>query len=230
MNFTLSSLNNVLLQMPRCNSAMVGFSGGMDSVVLLHSLAQLRSSGHLNFQLRAIHVNHGLNQKADAWQQHCELICQELAVELVCAKVHVERSDSGNDRSSENAARSARYRAFVQHLGANEVLLSAHHRDDQVETLLLRLNRGAGSRGLAGIPRSRPLAESFLYRPLLEFDRSELQRYAQRQKLHWIEDDSNEDLRFRRAGPRSRLRRTAMATCCAARRRRWARVHAMCCR
>ena len=161
---------------------LVGYSGGLDSTVLLHALAAVpavRARG-----LRALHVHHGLHAGADAWATHCERTCAALGVPLVVARVRVQGGGEG-------AARTARHAAFAAHLVAGEVLALAHHRDDQAETFLLRALRGSGVDGLAAMRRWRPFAQGWLWRPLLALPRAALHDYATRHGLRWIEDPSN---------------------------------------
>lgn len=183
--------------MPATKAGMLGLSGGLDSVVLLHLLVQLRNQGELGFDLRALHVNHGLNPLANQWQEHCAALCRELVVPLQIVQLDLAESLRAGT-GIENAARNARYTAFSSQLRAKEVLLLAHHRDDQIETMLLRLMRGAGPGGLAGMPQGRVLNQGFLYRPLLQFDRTELLAYARHEQLQWIEDPSNLAVQFDR--------------------------------
>ncbi|MEB0045719.1 MULTISPECIES: tRNA lysidine(34) synthetase TilS [unclassified Pseudomonas] len=170
----------------------IAFSGGLDSSVLLHLLAQLAKSQLLP-ALSALHVHHGLQTVADAWPEHCRSVCDALGVPL-----HVVRVQVKTGASLERAARDARYGAFTEATQANEVLLTAQHRDDQAETLLFRLLRGAGVRGLSGMPRERTLGRGHLLRPLLDVTRAELERYAAEHQLSWIEDPSNQDQQFSR--------------------------------
>ncbi|MFJ4141623.1 tRNA lysidine(34) synthetase TilS [Pseudomonas sp. NPDC089734] len=170
----------------------VGFSGGLDSTVLLHLLAELATREKLP-PLHAIHVHHGLQKAADGWPDHCRQVCLKLGVPLQVVAVQVKAAPS-----IEQAAREARYEAFTGLLGGGELLLTAQHCDDQAETLLFRLLRGAGVRGLAAIPRQRVLGRGHLVRPLLAFSRTELEHYAHRHGLSWIEDPSNDDHRFSR--------------------------------
>ena len=165
----------------------VAFSGGLDSTVLLHLLVQLSRQIALP-PIHAIHVHHGLQAEADAWAQQCQRLCDALAVPLRICPVQV---DGG--ASLERAAREARYAAFAEALGVGEVLLLAQHRDDQAETVLYRLLRGAGVRGLVGIPAQRPLAQGHLLRPLLDVPREHLQGYARQHGLSWVDDPSNAD-------------------------------------
>ncbi|WP_371354773.1 tRNA lysidine(34) synthetase TilS [Pseudomonas chlororaphis] len=170
----------------------IAFSGGLDSTVLLHLLAQLRQR-HTLPPLTAIHVHHGLQAVADAWPEHCRTQCEALAVPLQIVAVQVQPG-----ASLERAAREARYAAFEEVTGSNELLLTAQHRDDQAETLLFRLLRGAGVRGLSAMPASRALGQGYLLRPLLDVSRDELERYARDHQLHWIDDPSNQDRQFSR--------------------------------
>ncbi|QLF94824.1 tRNA lysidine(34) synthetase TilS [Pseudomonas sp. ABC1] len=170
----------------------VAFSGGLDSTVLLHAVATLATRRPLP-EVRAVHVHHGLQAVADAWVGHCQAVCDALQVELSVRRVQV---DGGS--SLERAAREARYAAFQALLGPGELLLQAQHQDDQAETILYRLLRGAGVRGLAAMPAGRPLAAGHLLRPLLGVPRSALQAYAERHGLVWVEDPTNADTRLAR--------------------------------
>ena len=161
---------------------LIGFSGGMDSTVLLHLLRQ-----HAR-PLRALHVHHGLHAQADDWAAHCQHICDELGVPLEIVHVAVAR-DSG--LGPEGAARAARHAAFAQALGVGEILTLAHHQDDQAETFLLRALRGAGTEGLAAMRCWRPFAGGWLWRPMLDWPRTALHDYARRQGLRWVEDPGN---------------------------------------
>ncbi|KNX79264.1 tRNA(Ile)-lysidine synthetase [Pseudomonas sp. 250J] len=170
----------------------VAFSGGLDSTVLLHQLAEY-SRHHSTPPLRAIHVHHGLQAAADTWPDHCRAVCAALGVELDVVPVQVAPG-----ASLEQAARNARYGAFEKRLGAGEVLFTGQHRDDQAETLLFRLLRGAGLRGLSAMPQQRPLGQGSLVRPLLGLSRQQLQAYADRHGLVWVDDPSNSDTTFAR--------------------------------
>lgn len=170
----------------------VALSGGLDSSVLLHLLATLRARHDLPV-LRAIHVHHGLQPAADAWPEHCRQLCDGLGMELLVRHVQVAQA-----ASVEQAARNARYDAFAGALRPGEVLLTGQHRDDQAETLLLRLMRGAGLRGLSAMPSQRSLGAGMLVRPLLDISRGELLAHAREHDVPWIEDPSNEDTRFAR--------------------------------
>ncbi|MGY3896753.1 tRNA lysidine(34) synthetase TilS [Aeromonas enterica] len=179
---------------------LVAFSGGLDSTVLLVLAAQFAREQGL--RLRALHVHHGLSPHADAWVAHCETVCQQLAVPLIVERVQLVR---GNGESLEAQAREARYQRLAASLGAGEWLLTAHHQDDQLETLLLALKRGAGVRGLAGILPSQPFAAGLLLRPLLEVSRAELAEVAQSLPYGWVEDESNQDVSYDRNFLRQQL-------------------------
>lgn len=177
------------------------FSGGGDSLALLAALAALRRR-HRGLALRAIHVDHGLQDAARAWARQCRVHARALRVPLVVRRVKVA---SGAGQSLEAAARVARRAAFAGLLRADEVLLTAHHLEDQAETVLLQLLRGAGVAGLAAMPARAPLGKGWLLRPLLDVPRSALRGYAQQRGFDWIEDPMNADLRFDRAYVRHAL-------------------------
>ena len=163
----------------------VGFSGGLDSTVLLHLLAAqpaLRAGG-----LRALHVDHGLHPDSARWADHCRTACAELGIELDVVRVEVARDGDG----PEAAARTARHAAFADALRAGEVLALAHHRDDQAETFLLRALRASGTEGLASMRSWRRYGHGWLWRPLLETPRAALLAHAREHGLAWIEDPSN---------------------------------------
>jgi len=172
--------------LPADARVLVGYSGGLDSTVLLHLLARLLPRE----RLRALHVHHGLHADADAWARHCEGVCAQLGVALGVVRVDVAR-DSGD--GLEAAARHARHAAFADALNAGEVLALAHHRDDQAETFLLRALRASGVDGLAAMRAWRPYAHGFLWRPLLAQPRAALLAWAQAEQLRWIDDASNAD-------------------------------------
>nr|WP_030139478.1 tRNA lysidine(34) synthetase TilS [Pseudomonas fluorescens] len=177
----------------------IAFSGGLDSTVLLHLLVSLAKNQALP-PLSAIHIHHGLQVVAEAWPEHCRRVCEALGVPLEVVSVEVRPG-----ASVERAAREARYAAFIAATLENQMLLTAQHRDDQAETLLFRLLRGAGARGLAAMPRQRPLGRGHLLRPLLDVSRVELEAYASRHGLSWVEDPSNDDHRYARNFLRQRV-------------------------
>lgn len=166
----------------------IGLSGGLDSVVLLHLLAGLRE--RLGFELRAVHVHHGLSPNADSWADFARSCADRLGIGCSVSRVRIE---CGSGLGIEAAARQARYAVFEQQ--DCDALLLAHHRDDQAETLLLNLLRGSGVRGLAAMPVCRLLASgAWLARPLLDVARSDLLVHATLHGLSWVDDESNTDL------------------------------------
>lgn len=167
---------------------VVAFSGGLDSTVLLHALATTASIPEAT--LLAVHVNHGLHEDSDDWLRDCEAVAAEWGVDFEGVAAFVDR---GSGQGPEASARQARYGALRRYLGRGDWLISAHHRDDQAETLLLNLMRGSGPSGLAGIGEVQPIGQGWLVRPMLDHSRRELLAYAERFGLGWIDDPSNED-------------------------------------
>lgn len=168
----------------------VGFSGGLDSTVLIQGLAK---DPVLSLNVKAVHVHHGLSLHADAWQEHCQAFCKALSIPLVVQHVTLD----GACNIEENA-RTARYQVFSSLLGEQDCLLLAHHRDDQAETLLLQLFRGAGIDGLSAMAVDRTLAKGRLFRPFLAHSRQTLKEYALRHHLTFVEDESNQNGDFSR--------------------------------
>lgn len=171
---------------------MVAYSGGMDSTMLAHALAKQRRQFE---SLRLVHIDHGLQAASGQWARHCARQARDwrLPFELIRARVRIRRGES-----PEAAARAARYAALTTALKPGEVLVTAQHRDDQVETLLLQLFRGAGVAGLAAMPAIAPCGPGRIVRPLLAVPRAEIEKYARQHKLGWIEDPTNEMVRFDR--------------------------------
>ncbi len=173
---------------------VLAFSGGLDSTVLLdlarRALPQVRDTA-----LIAVHVNHGLHEQADAGERHCAAVARHFGV-----RFEAVRAEAGArpGHSPEQAARIARYDALQARLGDGDVLLTAHTLDDQFETMLLQLMRGAGVAGLAGMPECARCARGWLLRPLLRCRRSGVESYARRHALEWFSDPTNTDLRFDR--------------------------------
>ena len=171
---------------------IVGFSGGLDSSVLLHALSQLRSYSHLSAQLHAVHVNHGLQAVGDSWLDHCREVSGQCGVVFHGVKINARASVG---ESPEASARNGRYQALSEYmvgLGSNSpVLLTAHHQDDQAETLILQLMRGAGLAGLSAMPAVKSFSCGQHGRPLLGVSRKELLAYAEQNQLVWVDDPSN---------------------------------------
>lgn len=170
---------------------VVGLSGGIDSIVLLHALAQLRHES-----LSALHVHHGISPNADRWASFCADFARQLGIPFECVMVQVER---GSADGLEAAARRARHAAFAA--SKADWIVVAHHRDDQAETLLFNLLRGTG---IAGAAAMRERSDRLL-RPLLTIGRDAIESYATAHQLDWIEDESNADTRHSRNFLRHRI-------------------------
>lgn len=179
---------------------VLGLSGGVDSVTLLDILSDLAAS--MRFSLRAVHVHHGISPNASDWAQFCLDLCRNRNVPLRIERVRVEDYRS---LGVEGAARRARYGVYAREEG--DYIVLAHHRDDQAETLLLQLLRGAGPLGMAGMPELRPLAGSRarILRPLLAFGRADVEVWARSRALEWIDDESNIDIARQRNFLRHRV-------------------------
>lgn len=177
-------------ELPRRQVALA-LSGGLDSVVLFHLLLDLRQP--LGFDFSAFHVHHGLSPRADRWEAFCAGLCAAHGIPFEARRVDVSRKPG---ESLEAAAREARYRALAS--ASADLLLLAQHLDDQAETLLLQLLRGAGAKGLAAMPEARRSGDKILLRPLLDVPRDTLREYAKVRGLAWEEDESNEDVGFDR--------------------------------
>ena len=175
----------------------VGFSGGLDSAVLLHVLA---NDPTLFQKLHAIHIHHGLSKYATDWETHCQHYCETLGIPITVRRVTI---NSG--ANIEEAARLARYQAFSELVNLQDGLLLAHHQDDQAETLLLQLLRGAGIDGLSAMPTRKILAKGELLRPFLQQPRKHLEDYAKQHQLTWVEDESNQNAMFSRNFLRHRI-------------------------
>lgn len=178
---------------------VIGLSGGLDSVVLLHYCVQYRNRFAPTLQLRCVHVNHGLAPEADQWQALCESLAGTLGVECLSVALTLDRSyHSKGGGGLEKRARDGRYEAFRQQVPAGALLMLAHHQQDQVETVLYRLFRGSGVLGLGGMQVYSEREGLRIWRPFLNVPKSDLQSYAHENGLNWAEDPSNADSRFDR--------------------------------
>lgn len=173
---------------------LLAYSGGVDSTVLLHLLSRLCQQNK-TLSVRAVYIHHGLSVHATLWAQHCQAQCEALQLPFAMINVDIFSPNGGN---IEALARQARYQALKTHLMCGEVLLTAQHLDDQCETFFLALKRGSGPAGLSAMPESMPFSHSQLVRPLLAIPREQIEYYASRHHLKWIEDESNQDSRFDR--------------------------------
>lgn len=185
-------LHSALDSLPSAPSYLLALSGGLDSVAMLHLVSRWAQARGVRF--RAIHVNHGLSPNAAQWQVHCESLCDRLNIPLTCVSVTVAETGQG----LEAEARKVRYQAFAAHLAPNEVLVLAHHQDDQLETVVMRMLRSGDVNLLAGVPKTRSFASGALFRPWLHVTRFDIETWANSQGLCWVEDESNKDIRFER--------------------------------
>lgn len=192
MELNTAYLQQKLNLLPRLSHYYVAFSGGVDSHVLLHLFSEL-SKQEPGLNVSALHIHHGLQQQADSWTDHCKKIAQNMSIDIQV--IHVNVSEQG---SQEAAAREARYQAFKKVVLQGEGLVLAHHLDDQAETILLQLFRGAGVTGLSAMPSVASFVDGWLFRPLLDVPRASIESYANTHHLQWIEDPSNLDTRFDR--------------------------------
>ena len=193
MRFSPDRLLEILERLPEASRYLIAYSGGRDSHVLLHALSLLRD--RVAVTLEAIHIDHGLQPESRVWATHCERVCLELRVPCHTVVVGI-LPEKG--KSTEAIARTARYQAIIARMQAGDMLMTAHHQDDQAETVLLQLLRGAGPAGLAAMSEFDAFGTGHRARPLLGFSREELAAYAMEHRLKWIEDPSNRDTRFDR--------------------------------
>lgn len=178
----------------------VAYSGGLDSSALLQAMAELARMQ--SFRLRAVHVDHGLQADSGSWAGSCREVCRMAGIPLRVIPLGLETRPG---ESVEAAAREARYAALAAELAPDERLLTAHHRDDQLETVLIQLLRGAGVAGLAAMPVRVRLGPGWQLRPMLDVDHAELRAFADERRLAWCEDPMNEALRFDRGWLRARV-------------------------
>jgi len=199
-DFNSGELLSIIERLPKASGIWVGFSGGADSTALLHALHQVRDQLHA--PLKAIHFHHGLQPDADSWLLHCREFCELRAIPFYHRSLNIAALAKNN---YEEVARNFRYKAIADVLGPQEIYLTAHHSDDQAETVFLNLMRGSGVEGLAGIPELRKLGKGWVARPLLNWNRADLESYLHRLGLDWKHDPSNQDESFDRNYLRNQL-------------------------
>ncbi|MCJ8295747.1 MAG: tRNA lysidine(34) synthetase TilS [Colwellia sp.] len=198
MHNIITTLHNTLKNLFNIHGnieLVIAYSGGIDSQVLLHALVQLQQKKLINNDITVCHVNHGLSDNALYWQQFAQQECDDFSVKLVVKNVNVQAQAQ---HSLEALARDARYDALKTLRHQKSLVLTGHHSDDQCETFLLALKRGAGLKGLAAMSEQTQLGQHLLIRPLLSISRQEIEAYAQDYQLNWIEDESNLDTSFDR--------------------------------
>lgn len=189
----LARLDELETDSNRPTRYVIALSGGLDSTVLAHALAVNRNVHGKT--LLAVHVDHDLQADAAAWSDHCRALAAALDIDYRLENAAV---DTSGRSGLEAAAREARYAALASYIGTDDWLLSAHHLNDQAETLLLNLMRGSGPAGIAGIGVLNSIGSGWLARPLIDVTRDELETYATTAGLAWVEDPSNDDRRFDR--------------------------------
>jgi tRNA(Ile)-lysidine synthase len=193
-------LMKALARLPAPRRFWVGFSGGADSTALLQAMWELREQ--LDAPVNAVHFHHGLQSEADDWQEHCGAFCLERDIPLHSVKLQIRKVGRS---SLEEESRNCRYRAVARILDDREMYLTAHHAEDQAETLFLNLMRGSGIEGLAGIPVLRNLEKGWVARPLLDCRRAQLEQFLEDRGVDWLTDPSNEDTVFDRNYLRQQL-------------------------
>jgi tRNA(Ile)-lysidine synthase len=187
------SIQSAVRAIPVSERYIVALSGGLDSMALLAFVLPYLIKSYKPI-IQILHVHHGLSQFADEWAEHCLSVSDEMS--LACHVEYVSVVLGG--KGLEAAARDVRYGVFESYLSEGGVLLQGHHLNDQAETVLMRLLRGAGPEGLSGIPQKRSLSAGCLFRPWLGLPRSLLEIEIQKTGIKWVEDDSNTDLQFDR--------------------------------
>lgn len=181
-----------LCRMHAVNTCWVAYSGGVDSRVLLDLCSQIKDQIPVTFKV--IHVHHGLSPYADDWAQHCAQVCADYGLMYCEERIVIAKSNG----SPEELARNARYAVFAEIVQSGDVLLTAHHMDDQAETMLLQLLRGAGPKGLSAMPQVKVFSQGKHLRPLLSTSQKEIMDYAYAHDLKWVEDESNRNRAFTR--------------------------------
>ena len=173
------------------NKFCIAFSGGMDSTVLLHVMKNIIDE---KSQIRAIHINHNIVDNSKVWTKTCKSICKNFGIDIEIISLEVTHNGYG----LEAAARDERYEKLKEKLYENEYLLTAHHEEDQMETVFLRMARGTGLDGLQGINEKYSFGEGIIFRPMLEVSKTSVMDYAKEHQLKWVEDSSNQDTHFDR--------------------------------
>ncbi len=202
-NFSPQSLLPLLRQHPKTKRYCVAYSGGVDSTVLLHAMVSLKHqlvteqllSGESFLEISAVYIDHNLQTESKQWSSHCRAVCNQLGIPFVSLSVNIviEQGDS-----LEEKARESRYALLASSIEEGDILLTAQHQDDQAETFLLQALRGAGPKGLASMPEVKAFSKGLHIRPLLRFKKHDLVSYAKGKNLDWIEDPSNQQMRFQR--------------------------------
>ncbi|MEW6994515.1 tRNA lysidine(34) synthetase TilS [Colwelliaceae bacterium MEBiC 14330] len=189
-----TAVANTIKQYERAD-IIIAYSGGVDSQVLLHSVSQLKKQQQISHEVTVCHVNHGLSRNALDWQSFAQKECEKFSLKLVIKQVKVR---AHAQQSLEEVARELRYSALKTVSDKPAIVLTGHHSDDQSETFLLALKRGAGLKGLSSMAKTSSLGKHLLIRPLLNISREKIEQYALANQLSWVEDESNQDTSFDR--------------------------------
>ncbi len=188
----MNNIDNKIKKLIKKNKKfLIAFSGGLDSSVLLYSLNKNNNNNNIN--IRAIHINHNMNKKSKKWENHCINICNKLNIIIIIKQIY-----NKNNKNIESIYREKRYSIYKKYLLNNEILLTAHHKNDQCETILLSLKRGSGLSGLSGIKKKILIKNKIIIRPLLNIEKKEIKKYAINNKIIWINDSSNNNIKFDR--------------------------------
>ena len=190
MDFFTKTEKDILFS---ADKIIVGFSGGADSTLLLHKTFNFLTESNSENKLLALHINHQSQSESHAWEEHCQKFCQDREIHLQTEKVAVTAKGEG----FEAAARSARL-ALFNSFGKNTVIILGHHLDDQIETILFRIFRGTGMKGLSGIKRQSILGSKVVLRPLFDLTKKEIIELLDKERLNYITDQSNHDNSFSR--------------------------------
>ena len=194
MNIIESTLVHFFKDTPN-KTIIIAYSGGVDSQVLLVALATLKQQKKLTNEIVVCHVNHGLSPHADEWQAFAQQQCDSFSLPLFSHKLYLKKQAQ---QSLEAMARDARYKVLIQTSAEPAIIATGHHLNDQAETFLLALKRGAGVKGLSAMPANAKLAQHTIARPLLTVSRDNIVNYANQKNLSWVEDESNEDEHYDR--------------------------------
>lgn len=188
----VKTVGDNLKKLPYAKSWIFAYSGGVDSCVLTDIISKLKPD---DVNLKLIHVNHGLGQKkASDWVKQAKETAERIGAEFITTNFNMDETKTG----VEERARNLRHAFIESHVEEGDIVFMGHHKNDQAETLLFRLCRGTGLRGLSGISSLRKMGKGFLSRPMLDISRKEIVEYAEQNHINWFEDDTNVDLKFSR--------------------------------
>ena len=187
------NINKLLDSFPDSRRILIAYSGGIDSSVLLHLLCSIRSK--LKQALEVIYIDHGLQKESSDWGEFCRQECIKYNVPFALMKIN---ESCPENLSVEGWARDKRYSLISKLVRKNDILFTAHHQDDQVETFFLQIFRSAGPRGLSSMPVFKKFGDGFHARPFLIFSRKEIEKYAKNNNISWQEDNTNCDIRYDR--------------------------------